>query len=187
MGSLRLPLRSKFGTFAPLQSVPPSSSFRLSAKPLTPSPSFILQVSEQYNITYAGQTLGGSWESDGTLKNDRKNITISCDQTNGNCPIPVYAPSIALVFLTDEAYTESTPSVDSKVEYSTTVQGATATLVPSSVLETSNGHGGKQWTVKLGSTSNESGSSSGAEGRLSLGGAGVALALVAVGGLTALL
>lgn len=68
------------------------------------------------------------------------NITVSC--ASGTCDIPVYAPSIAIVYLSDEALSNSSPHAGNGVElvYSTTVVGtATATQVNPAVLATSNG------------------------------------------------
>lgn len=86
-------------------------------------------------------------------------VTINCDQTTGTCDIPVYAPSAALVFLSDSAQTENSgvPSTT----YSTTARtktGNTASVAPE-VLATSNGNKG---FANLGSTSQ--GSASGAQG-----------------------
>lgn len=60
-------------------------------------------------MTLIGQNLGGELGSDGRLQGTLETVTIQCDTTAQTCPIPVKAPSIALVFLTDSALTESTP------------------------------------------------------------------------------
>ncbi|KAK4683856.1 hypothetical protein P7C73_g6361, partial [Tremellales sp. Uapishka_1] len=132
-------------------------------------------VSEQYNITWAGQTMGESFASDGRLYGDVETVTITC--SNGECVIPVYAPSIAVVFLTDEALTQSTPQPTVTQTYGTTVVGTGSATVNAGVLETSNGQNSPNG--ELGSTS--SGSSSGGERSVQ---AGLAVVLVAVlGGL----
>ncbi len=77
-------------------------------------------------------------------------VTVNCDQTQGVCNIPVYAPSAALVFLSDGAQTET--AGQPSTTYSTTARTRlfnTVTVDPS-VLATSNGHKGLD---QLGSTS----------------------------------
>jgi hypothetical protein len=114
-------------------------------------------VSEQYNITWAGQTLGNSFNSDGRLYGELQTVTIQCE--NGNCQVPVYAPSIALVFLTDTAMTDSSISQGATETYSTTVIGTGSATLDPAVLETSNGQNGNS-----GKGSTSKGSASGAEG-----------------------
>ncbi|WWC66141.1 uncharacterized protein I206_100041 [Kwoniella pini CBS 10737] len=94
-------------------------------------------VSEQYNITWANQTLGTSFASDGRLYGNQETITINCQ--DGNCIIPVPAPSIALVFLTTDALTNSSPTESSKTAYETSVVGTGSATVDKQSLETSNG------------------------------------------------
>ncbi|WWC58858.1 uncharacterized protein I303_101403 [Kwoniella dejecticola CBS 10117] len=94
-------------------------------------------VSEQYAITWANQTLGTSFASDGRLYGSQETVTITCE--NGNCVIPVPAPSIALVFLTSDALTNSSPSEESKTAYETSVIGTGSATVDKQALETSNG------------------------------------------------
>lgn len=57
----------------------------------------------------SGQSLGGELGSDGRLMGTQETVTIQCDTTAQTCAIPVKAPSIALVFLTDTAVQESSP------------------------------------------------------------------------------
>ncbi|KAI0073209.1 glycoside hydrolase family 79 protein [Panus rudis PR-1116 ss-1] len=100
-------------------------------------------VVDHFNITWAGQTFGGQFGSDGRLQGDEQIETISCDQAANVCNIKVPAPSFALVFFTDEALKESEPSAT--VTFGTTAYTKTintATVDPQ-VLATSNGHGGK--------------------------------------------
>jgi len=110
-------------------------------------------VAQKDNITWAGQSFGNNFESDGRLKGDLDVRTVEC--ANNICQVQVPAPGFALVFLTDNAYSESTPQ--STQTFPTTVQSRvrnTATIDPS-VLATSNGsNGGNRKTV--GSTSRES-------------------------------
>ncbi|KAG8713837.1 hypothetical protein FRC09_018268 [Ceratobasidium sp. 395] len=109
-------------------------------------------VSFKGNMTWAGQTLGNHFESDGRLKNEEVIQTITCE--NGSCAIPVKAPSLALVFLTDEALKNSSPDPSATVSFETsflTKVRHTATI-DQHVLETSNGRGGV-FGAPLGSTS----------------------------------
>src|ERR1700733_14357017 len=65
------------------------------------------------------------------------------------------APSFALVFFTDTAYTESTP--DSPQTFSTTAltRDKNTATIDAAVLSTSNGHSGSNGRNILGSTSLE--------------------------------
>lgn len=94
-------------------------------------------ASEKYNITWAGQTLGYSFQSDGRLYNTQQTETITC--SNGACVVPVYAPSIALVFLTNTALTDSDVPSSATVTYATTVIGTGSATINPQVLSTSNG------------------------------------------------
>jgi hypothetical protein len=51
------------------------------------------------NITWAGQSYGGVYASDGRLKGTESIQTVSCNQGANNCQIQVPAPGFALVFL----------------------------------------------------------------------------------------
>jgi hypothetical protein len=110
------------------------------------------EVEEQYNITWAGQTMGTSFASDGTLKGDRVTDTITCN--DGVCVIPVYAPSVALVFLTDDALSSSTPS-ETAAPFATTVIGTGDATVDPRVLETSNGQNGGKGSTSKGSAASD--------------------------------
>ncbi|CAE6468101.1 unnamed protein product [Rhizoctonia solani] len=106
-------------------------------------------VSFKGNMTWAGQTLGNHFESDGRSEVIQ---TIQCQ--NNICPIPLKAPSLALVFLTDAALANSSPASSATASFETSVLTKirhTAT-VDQQVLETSNGRGGG-WGNPIGSTS----------------------------------
>lgn len=94
-------------------------------------------VSEQYNITWAGQTMGTSFNSDGRLYGDEQTVEIQC--TDGNCVIPVQAPSIAVVFLDQEALDDSSVPATATQSFSTTVIGEGMATVNPGALETGNG------------------------------------------------
>ncbi|KAH8804201.1 glycoside hydrolase family 79 protein [Flagelloscypha sp. PMI_526] len=116
-------------------------------------------ITDTVNFTWAGQTLGDAYGSDGLLKGDEVIKTIECNNDN-TCTIPVPAPAFALVFLNGDpnsnvAYPSST--------YTTTAitqTRNTATMDPA-VLATSNGH--KNIAAKKYSTSFGSGNKNGAE------------------------
>lgn len=93
-------------------------------------------VSEQYNITWAGQTLGGSFESDGTMRGEVSTLYIPC--SNRVCYVHVPAPSIALVFLTDPAMEEATPTSSAQA-FATTVIDVDGLAVDPAALLYGNG------------------------------------------------
>ncbi|KAJ7592243.1 hypothetical protein C8J56DRAFT_1131789 [Mycena floridula] len=108
------------------------------------------------NFTWAGQTFGGVYESDGRLKGDPDVKTVTCN--GGNCVITVPAPSMALVFLPDQALSES--DTGTTVTFPTTVFTKTlnTVMVDASILATSNGHQGfTEGEGNGGSTSRSSG------------------------------
>lgn len=94
-------------------------------------------VSEQYNITWAGQNLGSSFNCDGRLYGDVQTVEIQC--TDGNCVIPVQAPSIAVVFLDQESLDDSSVPESATQSYSTTVIGEGSATINPGALETGNG------------------------------------------------
>ncbi|KAF9233183.1 glycoside hydrolase family 79 protein [Melanogaster broomeanus] len=113
-------------------------------------------VSDKYDITWAGQTFGGTFASDGRPMGPLSIQTIACDTTTSTCTIPLPAPCIALIFLTPGAFSESNPTAVetfATTAYTKTVN--TATMDPS-VLATNNGISGVEREV-LASTSNENG------------------------------
>ncbi|KAF9649324.1 glycoside hydrolase family 79 protein [Thelephora ganbajun] len=112
------------------------------------------------NITWANQTFGQLFESDGRLMNNLHIDTVTCNNDN-TCIVRVPAPGFALVFITDDP--TNLGGGDPIQTYTTTAYPKifnTATVDPSQ-LATSNGHSGKD-RVNLGSTSY--GSRSGAIG-----------------------
>ncbi|CAE6505796.1 unnamed protein product [Rhizoctonia solani] len=113
-------------------------------------------VNQKYNITWAGQTMGDQFGSDGRMKGELQTETIQCDTAAGSCAITVKAPSIVLVFLNDQTLADSTPPSEGPQTFATTAATKirnTAT-VDQAVLATSNGHGGGHYGGGiLGSTS----------------------------------
>ncbi|CAE6368779.1 unnamed protein product [Rhizoctonia solani] len=111
-------------------------------------------VSFKGNMTWAGQTLGNHFESDGRLKGDEVIHTIQCNAETNQCSVPLKAPSLALIFLTDEALQNSSPPQDATASFETSFRTRvrhTATI-DQAVLSTSNGRGGSNGH-RVGSTS----------------------------------
>jgi hypothetical protein len=82
----------------------------------------------------------GSYSSDGKLHGDIVTQTITCQ--NALCIVPVPAPAIAVVYLTDQALALSSPQDASRSAFETTVVGWGSATVDSKALETSNGQNG---------------------------------------------
>jgi len=112
------------------------------------------------NITWANQTFGLYFESDGRLKGDLHIDTVTCNNDN-TCTVKVPAPGFALVFITDDP--ANLGSGNPVETYSTTAYTKTfnTVIIDPSSLANSNGHSGKDRT-NVGSTSY--GSRSGAMG-----------------------
>ncbi|CEL63639.1 hypothetical protein RSOLAG1IB_10917 [Rhizoctonia solani AG-1 IB] len=111
-------------------------------------------VSFKGNMTWAGQTLGNHFESDGRLQGEEVIHTIDCDPVTNQCSVPLRAPSLALVFLTEAALQNSSPEEGATASFETTFVTRvrhTAT-VDQEVLATSNGRGGTNGH-RIGSTS----------------------------------
>ncbi|WVQ76983.1 hypothetical protein IAR50_006662 [Cryptococcus sp. DSM 104548] len=96
-------------------------------------------VSEQYDIYWANQTLGSSFAADGRLSGDQTTYQITCDTTSNTCTIPVYAPSIALVFFSTDFLDESSVEDTATSTYGTSVVGSGDATVDVGSLQTSNG------------------------------------------------
>ncbi|KZT66775.1 glycoside hydrolase family 79 protein [Daedalea quercina L-15889] len=94
-------------------------------------------VSEHFNITWAGQTLGGQFASDGRLQGAESVQSVNCDTSANACMISVPAPGLALV-----SFAPSSASAYPTHTFSTSAGGATATKVDPSVVATSNGSKG---------------------------------------------
>ncbi|KAJ7364436.1 glycoside hydrolase family 79 protein [Mycena albidolilacea] len=113
-------------------------------------------VSTKDNITWAGQTFGAAFASDGRLTGTEEVKTVTCKSDN-TCDVQVPAPGFALVFLADvSGDAEAYPSVET---FSTTVLTKTintASIDPS-LLATSNGQAGANFMpakTSKGKTSN---------------------------------
>ena len=140
--------------------------------PATVKVKYLLSESTAFrNITWANQTFGGFFESDGRLMNDLHIETVTCNDDN-TCNVTVPAPGFALVFITDDP--TNLGGGDPVHTYSTTAypNGINTAVVDPSQLANSNGHSGKD-RVHLGSTSYGSrgdamGSRDGMRGMLSM-------------------
>jgi len=115
-------------------------------------------VASKSNFTWANQTLGNQFQSDGRLQGNLDVLTVNCDTTAGTCQVKVPAPSFALVFLTDTAFSAVTPNTP--VTYPTTAVTRTANtiFIDPSMLATSNGDygmGDKKGATSFGSSSGE--------------------------------
>lgn len=109
-------------------------------------------VSEKFNITWAGQTLGQQFQCDGRLQGNVVTQTVTCAPDTG-CPINVPAPGAALVFMSTDAENESFNSALTQT-YPTTFYSKGGPTIDQGVLETSNGRGGpNQAQLPLGGTS----------------------------------
>ncbi|TDL22798.1 hypothetical protein BD410DRAFT_860283 [Rickenella mellea] len=111
-------------------------------------------ATEKFNISWAGQTFGGPFASDGRLLGNDQIYTFPCDTNNNFCAVTVPAPGVALVFLSSNAFKESAPTTTQVFSTSTTgtTRPAITVTIPQAVLATSNGRGGGNW-LGLGSTS----------------------------------
>ncbi|KAG8939588.1 hypothetical protein FRC04_006210 [Tulasnella sp. 424] len=115
-------------------------------------------VSEKFNIKWAGQNMGSAiFTSDGRLTGDVQTVVIQCDQAANQCVVPVKAPSVALVFLSDDALSQSSPKDPaSSLTFATSVytgKGGHHPHIDPAVLRTMNGDGGVG-PRHVGSTSN---------------------------------
>ncbi|KAI0633080.1 glycoside hydrolase family 79 protein [Trametes polyzona] len=136
-------------------------------------------TSEKDNITWAGQTLGGRFQADGTWKGQENIQTVQCDQTQNMCQIRVPAPGAALVFFSDAAQ-QAVGGPATTQTFPTTVLTKTVNTVgvDPTVLATSNGQSGKDRVAQGGT------SQGGANGAPRMGGVapGVALMACVLGG-----
>jgi hypothetical protein len=139
-------------------------------------------VSDIANFTWAGQTFGDYFGSDGRPVGNENVTTANCNaatsSTSATCTVRVPAPGAAIVFLTSLDETAGAASTT----YSTTTYTKTRNTITidPSVLATSNGHSGQQ-DSELGSTS-AGANKNGAERRGVMVGAGVVGAMAAVAG-----
>ncbi|KAF8162004.1 glycoside hydrolase family 79 protein [Pholiota molesta] len=141
-------------------------------------------VTQKGNFTWAGQTFGGNFESDGRPMGAENITSVPCGTTTpGVCTIRVPAPGVALVFLasTGAAAMDTAGAPSTTFSTSSVTKAHNTVTVAASVLATSNGRGGAN--QQLGSTSSGSVVSAAERERRAAGLAGVLVlgAAVAVG------
>ena len=103
---------------------------------------------EGARLVWAGQTMGPSFASDGTLKGQQSTTNVTCTQ-DGGCTITVPAPSIAVVFFDSAALYVTGTAVGvngtagasdmATATFGTTIIGTGSATFDPKVLETSNG------------------------------------------------
>ncbi|KIY48442.1 hypothetical protein FISHEDRAFT_73638 [Fistulina hepatica ATCC 64428] len=120
-------------------------------------------VSQKGNYTWAGQTFGGNFGSDGRLQGNEDVRTVNCG--DGACSISVPAPAVAVVFLTQDAQSEADEAPARTFSTTAHTKMHNTATVDMAVLATSNGHTGME--NAHGSTSR--GSSNGARRAVSTG------------------
>ncbi|KZV96759.1 hypothetical protein EXIGLDRAFT_765001 [Exidia glandulosa HHB12029] len=104
-------------------------------------------VTGKTNITWAGQTFGGYFESDGLLRGEHETETVQC--SGGVCSIHVQGPSVAVVFLTDASYEPDDKMQTFSSTHTTRLFNTAA--VDGLVLATSNGLSAAQRLAMKGS------------------------------------
>jgi len=117
-------------------------SGQTAANPSTVSVRYLAgpSVTEKHNITWAGQSWGSLFSSDGRAQGNVSTLTVQCDPNNG-CPVRIPAPGAALVFLSDQSVTESGPGALTET-FTTSIYQNQGVPIDQAVLATSNGRGG---------------------------------------------
>ncbi|KAG6864522.1 hypothetical protein C0991_008984 [Blastosporella zonata] len=137
-------------------------------------------VSQKGNYTWAGQTFGSFFESDGRPMGDENILTVPCDPGTNICTIKVPAPGFALVFLSDNAMTETSGAPATTFPTTAHTRYRNTVTIDPEVLATSNGHTGLN-KKKLGSTSHGSNGALAVMGNGVAGAAGASTLALAVG------
>ncbi|KAJ6590236.1 hypothetical protein B0H10DRAFT_1961170 [Mycena sp. CBHHK59/15] len=97
-------------------------------------------VVQKGGYTWAGQTFGGNFASDGRPMGDEDVKTVQCDTGAQTCTVVVPAPGFALVFLSDSALTESAGAATATFPTTAHTKTHNTATVDPSVLSTSNGN-----------------------------------------------
>ncbi|EIW83853.1 glycoside hydrolase family 79 protein [Coniophora puteana RWD-64-598 SS2] len=109
-------------------------------------------VAEKFNITWAGQTFGGFFESDGRLQGAPSPSTAQCDTNANTCTVRVPAPGAALVFLNSgSAQQDALPTATQTYPTTAATKVLNTVTIDPSALATSNG--GSEKNRQLASTS----------------------------------
>ncbi|KAH9976639.1 hypothetical protein BGW80DRAFT_1289584 [Lactifluus volemus] len=88
-------------------------------------------VSSKGNFTWANQTFGNSFESDGRLQGNLEVRTVKCDATSGTCQVKVPAPSFALVFINPFVLAHSNGDYGMQDKMGTTSLGSSNSMAAS--------------------------------------------------------
>ncbi|KAJ7117214.1 glycoside hydrolase family 79 protein [Mycena crocata] len=97
-------------------------------------------VVQKGGYTWAGQTFGGNFESDGRPMGEEVIETVACDTAAQTCTVKVKAPGMALVFLTDDAETANDGAASVTFATTARTKSHNTATVPPEVLATSNGN-----------------------------------------------
>jgi len=139
-------------------------------------------VADIANFTWAGQTFGDNFQSDGRPVGTENITTLACNpatsSTSTTCTVRVPAPGAAIVFLT--SLDETAGAASTTFATTTYTKTRNTVTVDPGVLATSNGHSAQQ-DSELGSTS-AGAIKNGAERRGLMVSAGVVGAVAAVAG-----
>lgn len=113
-------------------------------------------VAQKGNFTWANQTFGSNFESDGRITGTEniQSVTCSPNAANNNmktCTIHIPAPGVALVFLSNGAMTEMEGGASKTFPTTFETRTHNTVTVDPAVLATSNGHSGMDRII--GSTS----------------------------------
>ncbi|EGO20268.1 glycoside hydrolase family 79 protein [Serpula lacrymans var. lacrymans S7.9] len=95
-------------------------------------------VAQKYNFTWAGQTFGDVFSSDGRPVGQLDVQTVTCDQSNNVCSIHVPAPGFALVFLNGQASSESDSGATMTFPTTAYTKTENTVTIDQAVLATSN-------------------------------------------------
>lgn len=114
-------------------------------------------VASKSNITWANQTFGNYYESDGRLQGTEYTETVQCDTNANTCQIKVPAPGFAMVFFSDTALSESDDNGAAQQTFATTVQTQTINTVTFAPDTLATSNGGRDRASYRGSTSPQSG------------------------------
>ncbi|KAG8985974.1 hypothetical protein FRB90_004327 [Tulasnella sp. 427] len=110
-------------------------------------------TADKFNLTWAGQSLGDQFGSDGRLQGQEQTQTIQCN--GGTCTVPVKAPQFALVYLDNQSAIDPGLAAQTWATSVATKLVGTVAVDPS-ILATSNGRGGAQEAFNIGGTSSGS-------------------------------
>ncbi|KAJ6540793.1 hypothetical protein DFH09DRAFT_63429 [Mycena vulgaris] len=97
-------------------------------------------VVQKGNYTWAGQTFGVNFESDGRPMGEEVVQTVNCDAGAQTCTVKVPAPGFALVFLSDDAMTETGGAPSATFATTARTKSHNTATVGKAELATSNGY-----------------------------------------------